>query len=144
MKPQVVVTWVVIALLVVGLMLGLAGLGTVASVGPQQPATPAAETAGTVDPASGLVWVALADLPPEASDTVDLIAAGPPYPYRADGETFSNRERLLPDQPEDYYREFTVETPGSADRGARRIVVGNGGEYYWTADHYNSFERIRR
>ncbi len=28
------------------------------------------------------------------------------------------------------------------DRGARRIVVGSGGELYWTEDHYASFERI--
>ncbi len=147
MKPRVAATWVVIVLLVAGLAFGLAGLGGALSAGPQQAATPAAATADAsvrADPVSGLAWVELAALPPEASDTVDIIAAGPPYPYRADGETFSNREGLLPAQPEGYYREFTVETPGADDRGARRIVVGAGGEYYWTADHYDSFERIRR
>ena len=73
-----------------------------------------------------------------------LIEAGPPYPYSADGEVFGNREGLLPARARGYYREFTVETPGSDDRGARRIVVGGEGDYYWTADHYASFERIRR
>lgn len=141
-KPQVLATWTVIVLLVGGLMAGLGA--TALSPRPTTGPVPTTTEGGTLDSESGWAWVRLADLPPEASDTVDLIAAGPPYPYRADGETFSNRERLLPLQPEDYYREFTVETPGSADRGARRIVVGNGGEYYWTADHYNSFERIRR
>jgi guanyl-specific ribonuclease Sa len=34
-------------------------------------------------------------------------------------------------------------TPGSEDRGARRIITGSAGEKYWTADHYASFSRIR-
>ncbi len=36
------------------------------------------------------------------------------------------------------------DTPGSADRGARRIIAGDGSEFYWTEDHYESFERILR
>ncbi|MCA9982332.1 MAG: ribonuclease, partial [Anaerolineales bacterium] len=62
--------------------------------------------------------------------------------YNKDGSTFQNREGLLPSQPRGYYREYTVETPGSRDRGARRIVAGEGGEFYYTADHYASFARI--
>jgi len=42
-----------------------------------------------------------------------------------------------------YYREYTVKTPGARDRGPRRIVAGNGGEFYYTDDHYRSFRRIR-
>jgi ribonuclease T1 len=49
---------------------------------------------------------------------------------------------LLPDEPSGYYHEYTVPTPGSSDRGARRIIQGSGGELYWTDDHYRSFERI--
>ncbi|MFV0406316.1 MAG: ribonuclease domain-containing protein [Propioniciclava sp.] len=98
----------------------------------------------SADLESGLAWVSVAELPPEAADTLTLIEVGPPYPYRADGETFGNREGLLPDRPRGYYREFTVETPGSSDRGARRIVVGERGDYYWTEDHYASFRRIRQ
>lgn len=93
-----------------------------------------------VDPTSGLPYVALADLPPEAAETVALIDAGGPFPYEKDGATFGNREGLLPDRPNGYYREYTVETPGSPDRGARRIVAGEDGELYWTDDHYDSFE----
>ena len=37
---------------------------------------------------------------------------------------FGNRERLLPTEKRGYYREYTVTTPGSRDRGARRIVCG--------------------
>lgn len=99
--------------------------------------------AGT-DPASGLPLVALAALPPEAAETVDLIDAGGPFPHSQDGATFQNREGLLPDQPKGYYAEYTVETPGSSDRGARRIVAGDDGELYWTDDHYESFSRITR
>lgn len=81
-------------------------------------------------------------LPPEARVTLDLIRQGGPFPYARDGIVFSNRERLLPGQPRGYYREYTVPTPGSRDRGARRIIAGRPGEYYWTADHYASFRRI--
>lgn len=106
---------------------------------------PASEppTGGT-DPDSGLPIVAAADLPPEARDTMALIDQGGPYPYDQDDSTFENREELLPDHPEGYYREYTVETPGLDDRGARRIVAGSGGELYWTDDHYQSFSRIAR
>jgi ribonuclease T1 len=70
------------------------------------------------------------------------IGSGEPLPYEQDGDTFQNREGLLPDRPEGYYREYTVETPGSDDRGARRLVIGEGGETYYTRDHYGSFIEI--
>ncbi|MEW1954217.1 ribonuclease domain-containing protein [Terrabacter sp. NPDC080008] len=99
---------------------------------------------GATDPTSGLPWVPESSLPPEARHTLALIRAGGPFPYpRNDNQTFANRERLLPAEPRGYYREFTVVTPGSPDRGPRRIITGSGGEKYWTADHYASFDRIR-
>lgn len=83
-------------------------------------------------------------LPPEAIDTLQRIARGGPYPYRQDDGVFGNRERRLPQQPRGYYREYTVETPGSPDRGARRIVSGGQPpvEYFYTDDHYRSFRRF--
>lgn len=104
------------------------------------------EPAGTgTDATSGLPVVRLADLPPEAERTVELIEAGGPFPEpEHDGGTFGNREELLPDRPMGYYREYTVPTPGLDHRGARRIVAGEDDELYWTADHYSSFARIRR
>lgn len=73
--------------------------------------------------------------------TLAAIATGD-LPYEEDGGTFQNREGLLPDRPLGYYSEYTVETPGSLDRGARRLVIGDGGETYYTADHYSSFTEI--
>ncbi|MCI2422852.1 ribonuclease [Saccharopolyspora sp. K220] len=88
---------------------------------------------------SGFEQVNLSELPPEATDTVELIQQGGPYPYPQDGQVFQNREGILPDCEEGYYHEYTVETPGSDDRGARRFVVGDGGEYFYTQDHYETF-----
>ena len=82
------------------------------------------------------------ELPPEALVTLELIAAGGPFPYDQDGSTFQNREGLLPDGPEGTYAEYTVETPGSVDRGARRLVVGDGRDVYYTDDHYDSFRFV--
>lgn len=99
---------------------------------------------GGVDPESGLEWVERAELPPEARETIALIEAGGPFPYRQDGSTFGNREGLLPQQPRGYYREYTVPTPGAGDRGARRIVTGDEDRiFYYTDDHYQSFRRVR-
>jgi ribonuclease T1 len=87
--------------------------------------------------------IAVSQLPPEARRTLVLIHQGGPFPYAKDGSVFGNREGLLPRQNRDYYREYTVVTPGSRDRGARRIIAGRVGEYWYTADHYRSFRRIR-
>jgi len=87
--------------------------------------------------------ISLAQLPPEGRQTLILIKQGGPFPYSKDGSAFGNREGLLPGQPRGYYREYTVPTPGASNRGARRIVAGRGGDYWYTADHYRSFRRIR-
>jgi ribonuclease T1 len=87
--------------------------------------------------------VAARELPPEARQTLELIKNNGPFPHRQDGTTFGNREKRLPMRANGYYREYTVTTPGAKNRGARRIVAGNGGEFYYTDDHYRSFRRIR-
>jgi guanyl-specific ribonuclease Sa len=85
-----------------------------------------------------------AGLPPEALDTIALIRKGGPFPYRRDGTVFHNRERLLPQKPRAWYREYTVPTPGARDRGARRIVAGGSPPevFYYTPDHYRSFRQV--
>jgi guanyl-specific ribonuclease Sa len=96
---------------------------------------------GTVPGAdSGLPVKPLSSLPPEANDTWKLIEAGGPYPYpHNDDVVFGNREKLLPLKASGYYREFTVKTPGSPDRGGRRLITGESRELYYTGDHYSSF-----
>jgi ribonuclease T1 len=104
----------------------------------------AVATRPPIDDQSGLPVVSLDELPPEATATIDLIDAGGPFPNTQDGAVFENREGLLPTRERGYYHEYTVATPGSADRGARRIVGGADGEMYWSADHYDSFAWIDR
>lgn len=91
---------------------------------------------------AGMPQVAISDLPEEAIHVLDLIEQGGPFAHDQDGSIFQNREERLPDRPRGHYREYTVETPGSDDRGARRIVAGADGERYWTDDHYDSFRWI--
>ncbi|MFH8384415.1 ribonuclease [Kitasatospora sp. NPDC018058] len=87
--------------------------------------------------------VCLSTLPPEATDTLNLIATGGPFPYSQDGVVFQNRDSVLPGQSYGYYHEYTVITPGAPTRGARRIVTGQQDqEDYYTGDHYATFSLI--
>jgi ribonuclease T1 len=95
------------------------------------------------DPRPAVGVIAVAELPREARATLALIRKGGPFPYARDGAVFGNREAILPHQKRGYYREYTVKTPGERTRGARRIVAGAGGDFYYTPDHYGSFMRIR-
>ena len=83
-------------------------------------------------------------LPPEAYAVIERIQRNAPHPYAKDGSTFFNREGKLPAKPRGYYREYTVPTPGARDRGARRLVTGGDPPevWYYTADHYQTFQRI--
>ena len=85
----------------------------------------------------------IAGLPPEARQTLDRIKRTGPFPYPRDGIEFKNRENRLPVRPVGYYREYTVPTPGEHSRGARRIVAGQLGEYYYSGDHYRTFWKIK-
>lgn len=93
-----------------------------------------------------LSTVSVAELPFQGRETYQLIRQGGPFPYAKDGIVFGNRERQLPTQRRGYYHEYTVKTPYSRDRGARRIVCGGPAQApdtcYYTGDHYASFRRI--
>lgn len=80
-------------------------------------------------------------LPAEAAATIALIQRGGPFPHRQDGSVFGNREQRLPPRARGYYREYTVDTPGAGNRGARRIITGGDPPqaWYYTSDHYESF-----
>ncbi|MEW2424515.1 ribonuclease [Streptomyces nigra] len=103
-------------------------------VGGTVSATPAAAAVGSICQSA---------LPSQAHDTLDLIEQGGPFPFEQDGTVFQNREAILPSRSTGYYHEYTVITPGSDTRGARRIVTGEEPqEDYYTADHYASFDLI--
>lgn len=116
---------------------GIAALVSALLVG--GPVTVAASAA----PAPAVGDICYSALPAQAHDTLDLIEAGGPYPYEQDGTVFQNREQILPDRATGYYHEYTVVTPGSPNRGARRVVTGEAAqEDYYTADHYASFDLV--
>lgn len=136
--------WRLVLLALVGIALARCGslspsARETTNTAPTMQATPRATASATQ---SGLRQVPVRNLPPEANATLTLIAQGGPFPYDRDGITFQNRERLLPRKPAGYYREYTVPTPGENDRGARRLITGNQGEVYYTADHYASFVEV--
>jgi ribonuclease T1 len=81
-------------------------------------------------------------LPYECEATLKLIKTGGILPYRKDGSIFKNLENVLPVKALGYYREYTVPTPEITTRGDRRLVIGKGGEVYYTSDHYNSFQEV--
>ncbi|OLT42649.1 ribonuclease [Saccharomonospora sp. CUA-673] len=145
-----------IVTMVLGLVLALLGFAAPAAGSTATDTTHAATTAATAaatqsavsvaqndcGDTSGFTQVRLSSLPPEATDTYRLIENGGPYPYPQDDTVFQNREGILPACSSGYYREYTVETPGLDHRGQRRIVTGNGGEFFYTSDHYESFSLI--
>lgn len=125
-------------------------LGLLANHFLQRPAPPqfapslagqAAAPAAATRQASGNKDTLPAFLPAEARQTIALIQRGGPFPHRQDGSTFGNREQRLPPRGRGYYREYTVDTPGARNRGARRIVTGGdpAQAWYYTDDHYESF-----
>ncbi|MGW3561989.1 ribonuclease domain-containing protein [Streptomyces sp. NPDC000963] len=105
-------------------------------------AAPAPAPAPAVAVVAAVGEICYSALPSQAHTTLDLIDAGGPFPYGQDGSVFQNREGILPARTSGYYHEYTVKTPGSTTRGARRIVTGNAAEDYYTADHYASFDLI--
>ena len=118
-------------------LIGAAGFATARDASPQ---------------ITDLPQIRATDLPKEGRDTLKLIRTGGPFPYGKDGSIFSNREQRLPRQPRGFYHEFTVKTPHSRDRGARRIICGGKvakqqaqvlETCYYTDDHYASFKKIK-
>lgn len=122
-------------------LLAEGSLSNGASAGVPIAGAQAAPTAHSVQ--DGLPVIPLAELPAEARDMLRAIRQGGPFAYSRDGVVFSNFERVLPKQPRGYYHEYTVKTSGARNRGARRIVCGPLPECYYTADHYQTFKRIR-
>jgi ribonuclease T1 len=106
-----------------------------------------AQARGPVGGEASLGSVQLSQLPAEGQATHRLILQGGPFLHAKDGSVFGNRERVLPAERRGYYHEYTVRTPGSRDRGARRIVCGGNppskpSACFYTDDHYSTFRQI--
>ena len=141
-------------LVLVGLLLVLAGCASSGNSGStskpnatKRPAATAGHAVGarfSTSPPSD--WrgdtIAMGDLPTQAIVTLELVESGGPYPYSQDDGVFGNRARVLPARPSGTYREYTVVTPGSPDRGARRLVIADGRDVYYTDDHYDTFRFV--
>lgn len=81
----------------------------------------------------------------DLSETLERIDRGEELPqYRNDGIVFQNRERRLPSKRRGHYREWVHPTPQLGGPGPQRIVSGEDGERYYTADHYETFQRLDR
>jgi ribonuclease T1 len=108
------------------------------------PASVAADVAFAAEPPADWAGdsVTLSQLPLEALEALTRIASDGPFPYDQDGAVFQNREGILPERDRGSYAEYTVETPGSSDRGARRFVVDDDTWVYYTDDHYGSFRFV--
>lgn len=116
-----------------------------------EPTATSSAVVGKPKPLTASGFIQYSQLPREAQWVIQTIKARGSFPYTKDGSVFGNREGLLPKQPRGYYQEYTVKTPNVDHRGARRIVAGKGvtddvatsGEYYYTADHYQTFYRVK-
>ncbi|UZE21568.1 filamentous hemagglutinin N-terminal domain-containing protein [Pseudomonas sp. B21-056] len=97
------------------------------------------EGATVVDQKTGKVYQGTVDLGP----TLDRIKSGGSYPHKNDGSVFKNNGGDLPVQPAGYYKEYVHPSPGISGPGPQRIVVGKGGEMYYTSDHYKTFILIK-
>lgn len=58
------------------------------------------------------------------------------------GDRFGNREGLLPTANGRKYTECDIGTLGASSRGAKRLVFSNDGLYFYTDDHYESFDEV--
>lgn len=86
--------------------------------------------------------IRFSELPAPAKEVIALIESGGPFRFRKDGSVFGNYDGHLPRRPRGYYREYTAQYASRKGRGAKRIISGRGGEFYYTSDHYDSFRRI--
>lgn len=58
------------------------------------------------------------------------------------GDYFGNYEELLPEDDDRDYYEADVDYEGG-HRNAKRLIYSNDGLYFYTEDHYESFEEMK-
>lgn len=117
------------------------------STAPTEPSTAPTEPTPTLD--EGGVYNTVEDVAlyihlygrlPKNYYTKKEIKSHQDDPYAAvGGDTFGNREGLLPQKAGRTWTECDIDTWNSNQRGAKRIVFSNDGLIYYTSDHYRSF-----
>ena len=118
---------------------GAVGSAAGASARADAPGCPAPSQGTPGAQESHLPLRSLCALPAQAAQVWNTIQSGGRLTYTRDGIVFNNAERILPAHDRGYYHEYTVPTPGSGDRGARRLITGQADEVYYTGDHYATF-----
>lgn len=104
-----------------------------------EPSSPAIIKNVTIKDQDGkVVYRGSIDLQP----TLDRIAAGKRLSFRNDGIVFQNREGRLPKKEPSFYHEWVHPTKDVGGPGPQRVVTGQGGEVYYTHDHYRTFQKI--
>ena len=58
------------------------------------------------------------------------------------GESFGNKEKLLPEKSGRKYYVCDIDTHGKDDRGEKRLVYSNDGLIYYTEDYFKTFTLI--
>lgn len=105
---------------------------------PGDMATTSTESPPSQDPVSGLPYVAPAELPTAALDLfVALDDLDPP-----EGAPFDNESGALPAQAGTYYTQYALPPATAEVPGPQRLVVGRGGETYWTEDGGATYARV--
>jgi ribonuclease T1 len=142
-RPLIALVVLVAALVVAYVVKGLESDQGTGTPFPSASASASASPSGSRSASASAQGIALSSLPAQAAQTVRLVQAGGPFPYPAnDGVVYHNLNHDLPRAPDGYYHEYTVPTPGEQTRGARRLVRGNRGEYWYTGDHYGTLVRV--
>ncbi|MCM2356850.1 MAG: RHS domain-containing protein [Geobacteraceae bacterium] len=93
----------------------------------------------TVESRGQVIGRGTVDLQP----TLKRINSGVKYPHGNDGGVFENREGLLPRKNSGYYKEHVVPTPNTNGPGPQRVVTGQGGEVFYTPNHYKTFIPVK-
>ena len=99
-------------------------------------------------PAPGLArpYEALTEATPDArakiQATLDRIGRGERDPHRNDGAVYRNLNRVLPLRARGYYHEYVYRARRYGPVGPERVIAGQGGDVYYTPDHYETFQRF--
>jgi guanyl-specific ribonuclease Sa len=83
------------------------------------------------------------DIKSKVEVTLERITKGERDLHINDGSVFENRKEPLPPHELGYYKEYVYRPEGAKTPGMERVIVGRGGEVYYTPDHYDTFERVK-